>query len=104
MKEMEDIMKLYEREEKRSIKRKVSERKIKVSNREIREIIEKLVSERDKVLLSSVSKVLLEKYSESKSNGDLIKMRVRVLSSIGVRESKVKKVKLEDGRVWLVRK
>ena len=103
MRDISEIEKLYSIEEKRSLKKKVGERKIKVSNREIREIVERLVKERDRVLLSSVSKVLLEKYSEGKSNSDLVKMRVRVMSSIKVRDSRVKLVK-EEGRVWIIKK
>ena len=97
------ILQSYVNEEQRSLKRQVSQRKIQVSNKEIRQIITELVTQKDRVLLSSISKTLLDLYSEDKSNSALIKMRIRVLSAIQTHDSKIKTEKI-DNRVWLVRK
>lgn len=97
----QDIQKLYKTEEHKSLSRKTKQASsLKISNAQIREIVNDLLSSQERVLLSSLARVLAEQYHESK---DVFKTRVRIQFAVKTQSSGLKLEKM-DGRVWIVRK
>jgi len=97
---MEDILKLYKKEEQKSLKTNKTGPRLKISNEQIRQIIKDLLKSQDKVLLSSLSRILADKYHESH---DVFKTRVRIQFSVKTKSSGLK-LENKDGRVWIVHK
>lgn len=96
-----ELIERYQREEARDLARGNRQgSKLTISNSQIRQVLYDLLRERDRVLLSSISRILAEEYHEEKN---VFKTRVRVMSAVRTKTSGLDLVN-EDGRVWVVRK
>ncbi len=97
----QSIAELYKQAEQTSLSRKAKQAsRLKISNAQIREIVNDLLRSQERVLLASLARVLAEQYHESK---DVFKTRVRIQFAVKTQSSGLK-LENKDGRVWIVRK
>ena len=103
MVKLEDV---YEKYEKESInRRKTVGKQLTVKNSEIRNSIQKLLKNRDRILLSAIVKYYIDNKvnDEVKKNDKNIyrKVRMRVITAITTKNSNFKLVKDTGNRIWI---
>jgi len=104
--EMTKLEDIYNKLEEQSLQRhKTAGKQLTVSNSQIRTSIQKLLKNRDRVLLSAIVKFYVDnKVNEEVKKSDrniYRKVRMRVLTAVNVKNSVFKVEKDSNGRVWI---